>query len=315
MNCPSAQAHLTVMDDNHQQIVLNHPAQRIISLSPHLTECLAAAGASEKIIAVDTASDYPKFVSQLPKVSDYRNINIEAILALHPDLVVAWDYGQNHQQLKQLESFGIVVYHSHPNHLSSIAKTIEYLGILAGTEKLARQKAGYFLQQLKQLKVSKKINKFHSSKKNHPIIFYQIWSEPLMTINNNAITEEVIELCGGFNPFAKTKGSVVTVTLENVIAANPDIIIAPKRTWAFWKQWPMLSAVKQQHLYTIPPEELSRMSPRILRGAKKLCKIVASVSGNISSPSPPTPLPPGERGEKRYTLTLGNGEKNGIHLS
>lgn len=259
----SAQA-CEVIDDTGQVVHLNHPAKRIISLAPDMTESLFAVGAFESIVGVVKGSDYPLQAKKRPVVADHHSVDMEAILLLHPDLIVAWADSRYAMQLKKS---GIPVYLSQQRTLTDIPRTLQKLGCLAGTEKMAKKAADDFSNRYLKLK-----NKYT----NQPVVsvFYQAWPNPLMTISKQSWINEVILLCSGKNIFAELKGAAPEVNIEAVIYADPDVMIGTNSQVEWqkqWRSWNMLRSVKNHHLYTINPDLIERAGPRLLDGAELIC--------------------------------------------
>lgn len=246
------------------------PAKRIISLAPHITELLYAAGAGSRLVGNVDYGDYPAAAKTLPKVGGYSGPDIEAILALKPDLVIAWESGNPPAALKKLKALGISVYISQPNRIEDIAREIERFGALAGTESVANPAAAAFRARHAALAA-------RYSQRPVVDVFYQIWKQPLMTVNDKQIISDAIRLCGGRNVFGALPILAPTVTVEAVIAANPEVIVASgmgneSPEWLNdWRRWKTLTAVRRDNLYFIPPQEIQRHTPRLLDGAEKLC--------------------------------------------
>ena len=131
---PSAQANLVVTDDSGHVLALPRVAERIVSLAPHTTELLFAAGAGSKIVGVSEFSDYPSEATKLPSVGSSMQLDIERIVALKPDLIIAWQSGNHARQVERLRKLGYPVFYSEPHRLDDIASTLEKLGTLAGSE-------------------------------------------------------------------------------------------------------------------------------------------------------------------------------------
>ena len=266
----SAQAAVSVKDDKGNIVTLQQPAKRIISLAPHITESLFAAGAGDKIIGAVNYSDYPEAAKKIPRVGGYPSADLEKIISLKPDLVIAWPSGNNLKQVDKLSAFGIKVFMSEPRYPQDIAKTIQRFGVLAGTGKTANKAANDFLQHYQHLKKQ-------FSKKQKVKVFYQIWNKPIMTISGNHLISEIIELCGGENVFSDLKTLTPQVSLESVLASKAEVIISggmgkARPEWIEeWKPWPELPAVKNGQLYFIDPALMQRVGPRILYGADELC--------------------------------------------
>jgi len=269
---------IEVIDDASRSVVLEQPAQKIISLSPHITELIYSAGAGEKIIAVDDYSDYPEAAKSIARIGDANHLDIEKIISLQPDLIVAWGSGQSHNQfIEQLIHLQLTVYISSPEDLEAIPHTVENLGKLAGTYDYAQQQGQKFRDELKNI-----INEYRE--RPSITVFYEIWNQPLFTINGQHVMSKVIEICGGINVFADLAILSPEVNIESVISANPDVIIASgiksgsengsqRPPWLDnWLQWPTITAAKNNHLYHIPPDLIHRQTFRILQGARILCE-------------------------------------------
>jgi iron complex transport system substrate-binding protein len=251
----------------HVKKIKQQPMSRIISLAPNLTEILCEIGAGPSIIAVDKNSDFPPFAKDLPIVAQYGRLNIEEILRLNPELVIAQQSEVLKGQLRQLEQLGIPVYLSRTQSLADIAHTIYRLGVLTGHQQMASCKAKEFAQQLAQLKTQ-------YESKPRVKVFYQLWHKPLLTMNRHTIIHEVITLCGGENIFARTLSPASYVAIEAVLHANPDVIIASDHdgNWQKkWYIWPQLAAVRNRNLFSVPDDFIQRAGPRLLLGAKMLC--------------------------------------------
>jgi iron complex transport system substrate-binding protein len=264
---------LSVQDDSGKRIELNAPAQRIISLAPHVTEQLYAIGAGDKIVGAVEYSDYPEAAKHLPRVGGYTRLDLEQILTLQPDLIVGWQSGNNTQQLERLETMGFTVYRSEPRRLDDIAEGMSRLGVLTGTPQQAQQQADHFRQGVEALR--------HSTQgKTARSVFYQIWNRPLMTVNGEHLINDVITLCGGRNIFAGLPVLTPKVSEEAVIAADPEVIIASgmgqeRPEWLEdWRQWPQMKAVKNNALYSIDPNIIQRATPRLLEGVAVICRLL-----------------------------------------
>jgi iron complex transport system substrate-binding protein len=259
-----------VTDIRGQQIHLIQPAKRIIALAPFLTELLFAAGAGDRAVGVVEFSDFPAAANGIPRIGSHQRFDMEAILALKPDLVVAWLSGNTRSDLDRLEQLGLQVYVSEPGKLDDIPDVIDQLGKLAGTERFARRSGQTFRKKLWQLK--KQYQGLSGIR-----LFYQIWEQPLMTVNGDHLINDVIRLCGGKNVFEALPSLTPIIDIEAVIQADPAVIVTggmsdAGTTWLkTWQQWPQLSAVKSGNLVFIPPSLIQRHTPRILEGARQLC--------------------------------------------
>lgn len=266
-------ASISVIDDEGNKINLDKPVQRIISLAPNITESLFAAGAGDKIIGAVSYSDYPEAAKQIPRVGGYPSLDLEKIVSLKPDLVIAWTSGNNKKQVQKIQDFGITVFFSEPRYPNDIAKTIQRFGVLAGSSDIATKAADEFLQHYHLLQ------KNFSDKKKVKV-FYQIWNKPIMTISGQHLISDIIELCGGENVFSDLNTITPRISLESVLASKSEVIISggmgkARPEWVEeWKPWKTLPAVKNEQLYFINPALMQRVGPRILQGADKLCEFL-----------------------------------------
>ena len=267
----SALARVCVNDDAGQQICLAHPAQRIISLSPGGTELLYDAGAGSKLLATVDFSDYPAAARKLPRIGSAERLDLEAIIAWQPDLVVAWRSGNPKAQVARLEQLGLKVYRSEPRHFADISSTLERLGKLAGSEAVGDAAAAHFRTGIDALRQ-------HYASATPVTVFYEIWEKPLMTVNGSHLISQAIRLCGGSNIFAGLSSLAPRVSREAVIARNPQAIVVGglgenNRQWLSpWKAFPALSAVQHGNLFFVPPSTLQRPTPRMLDGVRSLCQ-------------------------------------------
>ncbi|MGL1834125.1 cobalamin-binding protein [Rhodocyclaceae bacterium SMB388] len=269
---------LTVVDDTGRTVRLAGPAERIVSLAPHVTEVLFAAGAGAHVVGVVAYSDYPEAARSLPQVGGYSNVDLEAIVALRPDLVVAWASGNRHAHLDKLEALGIPVYLNESRDLAGVARSIEQFGLLAGTGDVAGDAAAAFRARWQSLAER------HA---HRPTVrmFYQIWNEPLMTVNGQHLISDVIRLCGGENVFAELDQLAPRIGVEAVLTRAPEVIVASgmgeaRPEWLdAWRDWPGLPAAEAGNLHFIPPDILQRHTPRILDGAERLCGFLEAARG------------------------------------
>ena len=264
---------VSVQDDMGNTVTLAQPAQRIVSLAPNITEMLFAAGAGDKVVGTVEFSDYPAWAKRIPRIGRHNALDLERIISLKPDLVIAWDSGNPKHQVQRLQQLGLTVFRSEPRHLSNIADTLRHFGQLADTPLQAEASARQFMQRYRMLM---------AQYQHRPLIsvFYQIWDQPLMTLNGKHMVSEVIELCGGDNVFADLPTLSPTVSTEAVIAANPQVIIAvtagknPPASLRHWRQWPQLPAVQHDNLFVIEADIINRDTPRILDGMKRMCELL-----------------------------------------
>ena len=266
----SAQAAIDIADDTGQALHLAQPAKRIVSLAPHITEMLFAAGAGDRVVGAVQYSDYPEAAKKIARVGGYTSVDMEKVAALKPDLVVAWKSGNRGAHLDKLRALGIPVFINEPRRIDDVARSIAQLGKLAGTDSAGEAAAQAFRKRHAALAAK------YSARP--PVrIFYEAWNRPLMTINGEHLISDVIRLCGGDNVFAKLPMLAPTIDAEAVLAAMPEVIVASgmgegRPEWLDdWRKWTKLPAVAQGNLFFIPPDQIQRHTPRILDGAERLC--------------------------------------------
>lgn len=268
-----------VADDIGRTVELSAPAERVISLAPHVTELLFAAGAGERIVGTVSYSDYPAEAEALPRIGSYKQLDFETILAMDPDLIVAWRSGNVRAQVERLEELGFTIYYSEPRTLEDIATALERLSLLTGTGASGRRRAEAFRADMQRLR--------DTYADRSPVrVFYQIWHEPLMTINNRHIISRTLELCGGRNAFGHLESFTPRLGKEAVLEQDPEVIIASgmgeeRPDWLDdWRELPDLTAVKRGNLFFVPPSQLQRHAPRILQGAAQVCEHLETARAN-----------------------------------
>lgn len=266
-------ASVEVHDDRGQVFRLAAPASRIISIAPHLTEIAFAAGAGARLIAVSEFSDYPPAASRLPRVGDGARVDIERILTLKPDLVLAWKSGNQAGDIARLERLGIPVWVSEPSRLTDIPRLLRGVAVLAGEFAAGARAAAAFEGELRRLQLS------HAAQTpaRKPLrVFYEIWHQPLLTVSGAHIISDAITLCGGENVFADVPVLTPAVSLEAVLAARPQMVLgggSARGAAEFSSRWARMPLVA---LRTIParyiaPDSIQRQSPRILDGIRAIC--------------------------------------------
>jgi iron complex transport system substrate-binding protein len=271
MASAAGHAAITVVDDAGNKITLPARAQRIISMSPHVTEMLFAAGGGERIVGTTEFSDYPPAAKQIALVGNNSQLDIERVAALHPDLIVVWQSGNTARQIAQLRELGVPVFFSEPAHIDDVATTLQRFGQLLGTEKTAQAQAEAFRAKIAQLGAA--------YGKRAPVrVFYQIWDKPLYTLSDSSIVSDAIRMCGGVNVFGKLKVKAPQVSVEAVLQEDPEAIFAGEQHERadaglnLWRQYKSMQAVQRGNLFTLGGELLTRAGPRMAQGAADMCE-------------------------------------------
>lgn len=265
---PAQSAVLRVTDDTGQTLEFAAPPQRIVSLTPHLTELLYAVGAGTQVVGADSASDYPHAARALPRIGDYSRIRFERILALKPDLIVAWGGGNRAADLHGVAQLGIPVLRTEARRLDDVARLLRLLGRATGHAAAGEVAARDYLDRLENLK--------RRYARARPVaVFYQVWDRPLMTVGGQHWISEALEACGGRNVFAELDTVVPVVSREAVLRRMPALIVsgsdAPDAR-ASWLRFDALPAVRNHAFVAVDADQLHRATPRLVDGVASLCE-------------------------------------------
>lgn len=281
----AVRAEIAVIDDSGATIRLARPAQRILSLAPHVTENLFAIGAGSRIVGTVDFSDYPPAAARLPRVGGYARFDAEAVAALRPDLIIAWESGNPRAQVEKLKVLGVPIYLTQPNRIEDIPASLERLGALAGVPASAAAAAADFRSRLDGLR---------DRYAGRPAVraFYQVWNAPLMTVGRDQIITDAMRICGAENVFGHLTMMAPNISVEAVLAADPEVIIASgtdrtRPEWLDdWRRWPRLTAVRRDNLFYVPPELLQRHTLRILEGTTQLCEHIETARARRGDGAP-----------------------------
>ncbi len=262
-------------------------AERVITLAPHLAELVVAAGAGDQLVGVSRFSDFPPQVAVLPAVGDAFNFNYEQMLALQPTLLLAWADGTPASEIARLRTLGLRVETVQVQRLNDVAAALRQVGRLLQTEDVADIAAQSFTDQLDALRVDV----------DDPVAVYlQVSMAPLYTLNGNHVASDVIRLCGGRNVFADAPMLAPQISREAVLAEQPDVILYSGEQGATpWQTLRSNPQVLDAVLARIPPDWLTRPGPRLVKGAKAVCEVLAGVRSARSFPADSHPAPGGAR--------------------
>ncbi|MCQ8878056.1 cobalamin-binding protein [Pseudoalteromonas shioyasakiensis] len=250
-------------DTNKQQL-------RIVALAPHIVENLYAIGAGAQIVGTVEYADFPEAANTIPRLGGHQGIQIEKLLALKPDLVLAWKTGSKIDDLALIERMGVEISYSEANEVEKVADELLRLGKITGREESAKHAANQFQQKLRAIKAKQQA-------KSSVAIFYQLWPEPMMTVSKNTWINQLIEICHGSNVFANNQTDYPLISIENVIVAKPEVIILPeekskiKQPVIDWQQWPEVPAVKLNQFIQVNADLLHRFTTRMLDGLDDMC--------------------------------------------
>lgn len=263
-------APIQVTDDRGREVALSAPARRAVTLAPHATELVYAAGAGDYIAATIRGSDYPPAARALPVIGDGTQPDPERVVAARPDLLIAWQTAAAEPLARVMDKLGVPVFYSDPQRLDAIPGAVERMGVLFGTEARARPAAEALRARLEALKAR------YAGRR--PVrVFVQAGLEPIYTLNDASIVSDALRACGGVNVFGQAPVVAPQVTLESVLAARPEAVLAgvagPQDTARNLAAWQALGlpAARQGHVYGIDADALYRPGPRLLDAAETLC--------------------------------------------
>ncbi len=253
-------------------LVLDSEAERVITLAPNLAEMMFDAGAGSRLMATVEHSNYPDEAARLPRIGDAFRFDLEQIMALQPDLVIAWNSGNPAAALERLESLGLKVWKTELRHPADIAVLLENIALATGSGAHGKQAALAVRRKLKLL-----AERYAGAA---PVrYFYQVSERPLFTLNGEHIVSQGLALCGGHNVFADEPVLAPQITRESVLLANPDVLIAPRLPQSagpldHWRSWPRLLAVQNDALITLPADQISRATTRMLDSLEIACTLL-----------------------------------------
>lgn len=265
----TAQA-VSALDDDGQALRLASPARRIVSLAPHATELLFAAGAGDRVVATVRYGDYPAGARALPQVGDANLLDLERIAALKPDLIVVWMHGSSAHQIERLKALKVPIFHSEPRNLAQIGDSLRRLGVLAGVAPQAEAAAQAYATELAGLRQ-------RYSGRPPLRVFYQVWHQPLLTVNDQHLISDMIHLCGGVNVFGRQPALVPSVSQEAVLAARPQVLATSTPdglsddSLQMWRGFQATAGLLRQAV-VVPADLISRATPRALDGTRLLCE-------------------------------------------
>ena len=269
----ACRAEVSAVDDSGRKVTLTSAATRVISLAPHLTELVFAIGAGEAVKGVIRFSDHPAAARTLPLVGDAFALDFETIARLKPDLVLVWGSGQNERHKARLRGLGLTLFESDIRKPEAIADTMRRLGTLLGQGANAARAAADFEQTWQSLRER------HAGKP--PLrVFWQLWNDPLMTVNREHLIGAALVACGATNVFGELPLLTPTVAWEAAVAADPQLIVGSggaqdsQQDFARWRRFTQVSAVRRGQFARIDGDLIGRMGPRFVRGAAALCDAV-----------------------------------------
>lgn len=257
-----------------RQVDIPKTVQRIVSMAPNVTEMLFAIGLDSEIVGVTEFCNYPESAKAKTKIGGYYNPNIEVILSLKPDLIVATPDGYSKERIERLEKSGIPIFIVNPKTIDDVLESLLALGKITGREEYSKQVVDGLKNRVNAIR--DKVSKIPVNKR--PKVFYEIGQDPLVTVGPGNFVNDLIKTAGGINIAEDAPNSWPIYSVEAIITKNPDIILTAPPTMTSsdknelerWKKYRTISAVINNRIYAIDPDILLRSGPRIFDGLEKL---------------------------------------------
>jgi iron complex transport system substrate-binding protein len=274
---PAIAAALTVQDDDFNAIELPAPANRIVSLSPGATAMLFAAGAGDRVVGTSAYSDEPAAAKRIERIGDAQSFDLERILTLRPDVVVVWTGGTPAAEVARLQGVGLRIYHQHVKRLDDIPDSLRRLGALTGTSPEAQAAAAQLAQRIVALRS-------RYPQKSAATVLIQVWDRPIYTVGRDQVITDVIHACGFRNAFEDLNDVSPAVTLESVLARDPDYILAlgsnqnEAQSWLQQRhQFASMKAQRPGHTIAWSDPRLPTLGPGVVDAAEDLCRALQAV--------------------------------------
>ncbi|HGM5578537.1 TPA: cobalamin-binding protein [Pseudomonas putida] len=243
---------------------------RVISLGPSMTEIVLELEADDLLVGVLDSGERPQRLKDLPSVGRYGQLDMERLLALKPDLLLLWPGSVPPAQRDQLRQLGIATFSSEPHDLAQLIEQIQAIAERLGRAEQGQRYADRLRERLAGLR--------ERYRRERPLkVFYQVWNSPLYTLGGRQVVSDALAVCGARNVFADLEQPAPQVSVESVLARDPDVILAGDAAQlATWKAWPQLSAVAGGYLLVVPDKGLERPSGQMIEATARLCALLAS---------------------------------------
>ncbi len=245
----------------------------IIALAPHIVEMLYDVGAGEQIIGTTAFADFPEQAKKIPRIGNYVRLQLERVIELQPDLIIAWKSGNPSDDLARLEQLGFNIIYSQPHTFEDIAKEVRNFAELTGHKKQGEQVAKKFEQELAEIKKT-------YQGKSKITGFYELWSRPLTTVAKGSWPQQFLNVCQVKNPFEQVITPYPQISIEQVLPASVQLIIQPlsvnqkEREGFNWQDWPIIPAVVNNQIIQPDADAIHRMTLRSLTALKDLCQAI-----------------------------------------
>lgn len=287
------------IDEVERNVVFDFPPKRIVSLAPNITEILFSLGLDTEIVGVSSDSNFPKKARRKVRVGGYLNPDLERIVSLKPDLIIATGAGNTRDMVNRLGNLGFPTYVIFPKNFDDILKSIDHLGQVVNREKEATTVVqGMKRRHERVVELTKGLPR--------PKVFLLVGEAPIVTAGKGSFADDLIRLAGGDNIAGKEKEMYPRLGMEEVIQRNPEVILISsmnpkaeyKKVLQDWSRWKTIPAVRGHRIHVIDSDLIDRPSPRIIDGLEEIAKILHPEV--FKTPSPfPLPLGGEAKGEER----------------
>jgi len=289
---------INVTDNFGYTVTIEKTPMRIVSLSPCNTEILFAVGAGDRVVGGTEYDTYPPEAVNLSKIGGFDTVNIEAVVNLSPDLVLA-DYGNGEGTVNALKNLGLTVVSLNPKTMDDILENIRLVGNITGNDDTAASLTADMTQQIRN--ITDMTEDIPNSRK--PGVLYIVWHDPMYAAGAGSFPDDLIRMAGGKN-IIEAEGWPV-ISIEDVVDKNPQIIICSGMGGGSYTIMEAITgnqvlaqtdAVKNNKVYPVDdPNTIELAGPRIVRGLAELHSYIAPEiqPEEIVSPTPDTSSTPG----------------------
>jgi iron complex transport system substrate-binding protein len=271
----SQASSLRFVDEVGRRVVFPFPPQRIISLAPNITEILFSLGLDEQIVGVSIPCNFPEKARSKVQVGSYLSPDLERIISLKPDLIIATGAGNTRDTVERLQRLGLPTYVIFPKNFDDILMSVKHLGQVNNREKEA---LGIIQRMEKRSQRVIEITKGLP----RPKVFLQIGDAPIITIGRGSFADDLIHLAGGENIAGKEKEMYPRLGIEEILRRAPEVILIssmnPKAEYhkiiQEWVRWKSIPAVRDGRIHLIDSDLIDRPSPRIIDGLEEMARIL-----------------------------------------
>jgi iron complex transport system substrate-binding protein len=266
-----SQYPVNITDGYGREIEIEKPAEKIISLAPSMTETIFALGAGDRLVGVTTYCNYPEEAKEIDQVGDFEGPNLESVIEKNPDVVVALAMGDDEKS--KLEDAGITVFLQDPQNLDEVFDNIKKIGTILGLQEEAESLTSNM--NAKKDSIVETVSNYDSKK-----VFYEVWSEPLMTAGPGSILDEMINLSNGENIAYDAESLYPEYSLELLIERNPEVYLTADDGFKTVEDiknregYENITAIKENNIYMLHPDIVSRTGPRIIEGLEMIAQAI-----------------------------------------